>query len=83
MSLPSVTYSCGCVMTGTSVGLNERVCIAHQLAGQEASRLGHPQVGTLHLLLGLLKEGKGEAAKMLRGHGITLRKIRSALEVVR
>lgn len=42
------------------------------LAKMEAKRLNHPAVGTEHLLLGLLKEGDGVAAKTLQSLGINL-----------
>jgi hypothetical protein len=42
------------------------------LAQQEARTLNHNYIGTEHLLLGLLHEGKGAAAKTLEGTGITL-----------
>ena len=42
------------------------------LAQEEARMLNHNYIGTEHLLLGLLHEGKGAAAKTLEGTGITL-----------
>lgn len=42
------------------------------LAQIEAKRLNHPAVGTEHLLLGLLKEGDGVAAKVLQQLGVNL-----------
>jgi len=42
------------------------------LAGVEARRLGHPHVGTEHLLLGLLAEGHNPAARLLHGAGAPL-----------
>ena len=36
------------------------------LAGKEAEALNHPYVGTEHILLGLLREGEGIAARVLR-----------------
>ncbi|ATW27074.1 ATP-dependent Clp protease ATP-binding subunit [Candidatus Formimonas warabiya] len=42
------------------------------LAQMEAKRLRHPAVGTEHLLLGLLKEGEGVAARALQELGINL-----------
>jgi hypothetical protein len=52
-----------------------------QLANQEAQRLNHEYIGTEHILLGLVKEGSGVAATVLRNLDIDLRKIR--LEIVR
>lgn len=40
------------------------------LAQMEAQRLKHSAVGTEHLLLGILKEGEGVAANVLRSFGI-------------
>ncbi len=50
------------------------------LAQQEAARLGHNVVGTEHLLLGLVAEGEGIAAKTLEGMGIGMDKIRHEVE---
>lgn len=49
------------------------------LAGQEADRLNSPFTGTEHLLLGLLMEGKGMAAEVLRSCGLQVDPIRDAL----
>ncbi|QIB27177.1 ATP-dependent Clp protease ATP-binding subunit [Caloranaerobacter azorensis] len=45
-------------------------------AQEEAKQLGHNYVGTEHLLLGLLKEGEGVAAKVLINSGVDLDKVR-------
>lgn len=50
------------------------------LAQEEALRLGHPYVGTEHILLGLIREGQGVAARALAGMGIEADKVRSAVE---
>ena len=50
------------------------------LANQEAQRFNHVYVGTEHILLGLIKEGSGAAAAILRGMGGDLRKIRIEIE---
>ena len=42
------------------------------LAAQEAAKLGHNYVGTEHILLGLLREGEGEAAHVLRDMGVDI-----------
>ena len=42
------------------------------LAQQEARMLGHDWIGTEHLLLGLIREGDGVAAKVLESLGISL-----------
>jgi DNA-directed RNA polymerase subunit RPC12/RpoP len=51
-----------------------------QFAQEEAQRLGHNYIGTEHLLLGLVREGEGVAAKALTELGVDLEKIRRAVE---
>jgi ATP-dependent Clp protease ATP-binding subunit ClpC len=53
-----------------------------QLANQEAHCFNHENIGTEHLLLGLLKEGSGVAAKALKNLNITLNKSRQQVELV-
>jgi ATP-dependent Clp protease ATP-binding subunit ClpC len=50
------------------------------LAKTEAQRLNHEYIGTEHILLGLIHEGSGVAANVLRNMGIDLRRIRSEIE---
>lgn len=52
------------------------------LAQEEAKRLGHDYVGTEHLLLGIIREGGGIAAKVLQGLGIDLARVRTEVERV-
>lgn len=52
------------------------------LAQEEARRLKHPAVGTEHLLLGLLREGEGVAAKALQTLGVNLQKVREDVEKI-
>ena len=47
-----------------------------ELAVEEARSLGHSYVGTEHLLIGLIREGEGVAAKILGRNGVTLEKLR-------
>jgi ATP-dependent Clp protease ATP-binding subunit ClpA len=47
------------------------------LAQEEARLLNHPYIGTEHLLLGLIREGEGVAAKVLRRFGIALPDVRA------
>ena len=47
-----------------------------ELAIEEARKLGHPQVGTEHLLLGLVREGEGIASGVLESLGVSLEKVR-------
>src|SRR2546427_53102 len=51
-----------------------------QLANQEAQRLNHEYIGTEHILLGLVKEGSGVAANVLKNLDVDLRKIRLEVE---
>src|SRR5579863_5929419 len=48
-------------------------------AAEEADRLGHKHIGTEHLLLGLLREEKCSAAKILQERGLKLAQIRDEL----
>ena len=47
------------------------------LAQEEARRLGHNFVGTEQILLGLIREGEGVAARVLENLGIDLTKVRT------
>jgi ATP-dependent Clp protease ATP-binding subunit ClpA len=53
-----------------------------QLANQEAQRFNHEYIGTEHILLGLIKEGAGVAANVLKNLDIDLRKIRLEVEKI-
>jgi ATP-dependent Clp protease ATP-binding subunit ClpC len=50
------------------------------LSQESAMQLGHNYVGTEHLLLGLVKEGSGIAARVLQGQGVTQEKILKEIE---
>ncbi len=52
------------------------------LAQEEAQRFNHNYIGTEHLLLGLVREGDGVAAKVLNNLGVELTKVRSAVEFI-
>ena len=52
------------------------------LAQEEAQRFNHNYIGTEHLLLGLVREGEGIAAKVLSNLGVELNKVRSAVEFI-
>jgi hypothetical protein len=60
----------------------DRARKAMQLANQEAQRLNHEYIGTEHILLGIIKEGSGVAAKVLKNLDIDLRKIRLEVEKI-
>jgi hypothetical protein len=51
-----------------------------QLANEEAQQLSHEYIGTEHILLGLVKEGSGVAANVLKNLDIDLRTIRLEVE---
>jgi ATP-dependent Clp protease ATP-binding subunit ClpA len=51
-----------------------------ELAFEDAQRTGHDYVGTEHLLLGLLLEGHGVAARVLNDMGVTLESARAEIE---
>jgi ATP-dependent Clp protease ATP-binding subunit ClpC len=51
-----------------------------QLANQEAQRFNHEYIGTEHILLGLVKEGSGVAANVLKNLEIDLRRVRLEVE---
>jgi ATP-dependent Clp protease ATP-binding subunit ClpC len=53
-----------------------------QLANQEAQRFNHEYIGTEHILLGLVKEGSGVAANVLKNLDIDLRRIRLEVEKI-
>ncbi|HEY4387741.1 MAG TPA: Clp protease N-terminal domain-containing protein, partial [Ktedonobacteraceae bacterium] len=55
---------------------------ALSLAQEEAQRFQHNYVGTEHLLLGLIREEEGVAAKVLEGLEVALNKVRSAVEFI-
>jgi ATP-dependent Clp protease ATP-binding subunit ClpC len=55
---------------------------ALSLAQEEAHRLKHNYIGTEHLLLGLVHEGKGVAAKVLLKLGVELQTVRNAVEFI-
>jgi ATP-dependent Clp protease ATP-binding subunit ClpC len=50
------------------------------LANQEAQRFNHEYIGTEHVLLGLVKEGSGVGASVLKNLDVDLRKVRIEVE---
>jgi ATP-dependent Clp protease ATP-binding subunit ClpC len=50
------------------------------LANQEAQRFNHDYIGTEHILLGLVKEGSGVGANVLKNLGVDLRRVRREVE---
>jgi len=51
-------------------------------AQEEAQNLNHSYIGTEHILLGLIREEEGVAAKVLTNLGVSLGKVRSAVEYI-
>ncbi len=60
----------------------ERARKVLSLAQEEAQRFNHNYIGTEHLLLGLVREGDGVAAKVLSNLNVELNKVRSAVEFI-
>ncbi|PTQ55934.1 MAG: ATP-dependent Clp protease, ATP-binding subunit ClpC [Candidatus Carbobacillus altaicus] len=60
----------------------ERAQRVLSLAQEEAVRLGHNSIGTEHILLGLIREGEGIAAKALMNLGLSLEKIQEEVETL-
>ena len=52
------------------------------LAQEEARMLGHNYIGTEHILLGLIREGEGVAAKALESLGVSQEAVRQQVEVI-
>ena len=67
----------GSTMQEGDIPLTPRVKKVLQLAAQEARALNYNYIGTEHMLLGLLKEGEGVAAKILRSLDIDLDAVRT------
>ena len=61
---------------------SERARRVLSLAQEEAQRFNHNYIGTEHILLGLVRETDGVAAKVLSGLGVELTKVRSAVEFI-
>src|SRR5213079_1884863 len=60
----------------------ERARKVLQLAQEEAQRFNHNYIGTEHILLGLVREGDGVAARVLNNLGIELHNVRSRVEFI-
>jgi ATP-dependent Clp protease ATP-binding subunit ClpA len=58
------------------IGLTPRAKKVMELAVDEARRLNHHYIGTEHLLLGLIREGEGIAARVLGSLGVSLERAR-------
>src|SRR3979409_44664 len=69
-------------MAGMYERFTDRARKVMQMANQEAQRFNHEYIGTEHILLGLVKEGSGVAANVLKNLDIDLRKIRLEVEKI-
>lgn len=58
------------------IGFTPRAKRVLELAFDEARQLGHTYIGTEHILLGLIREGEGVAAQVLRNMGADLERVR-------
>jgi ATP-dependent Clp protease ATP-binding subunit ClpA len=65
--------------TGPDLPYTSRAKTVLELAMKESRQLGHSYVGSEHLLLGLLSEGKGVAAQVLTNAGLTAVAAREAI----
>lgn len=63
-------------MTIGQIGFTPRAKRVLELAFDEARQLGHTYIGTEHILLGLIREGEGVAARVLRNLNVDLEKVR-------
>jgi len=61
---------------------NDRAKRVLALAQDEAIRLNHNYIGVEHLVLGLVREGEGVAARVLDSLGVELSKVRTAVEFI-
>ena len=61
---------------------SERARRVLTFAQEEAQRFNHHHIGTEHILLGLIREDEGVAAKVLVNLGVGLSKVRSAVEFI-
>jgi ATP-dependent Clp protease ATP-binding subunit ClpC len=69
-------------MAGRFEKFSERARKVLTLAQEEAQRFNHSYIGTEHILLGLVREGEGVAAKVLANLGVELGKVRAAVEFI-
>ena len=60
----------------------ERARRVLSLAQEEAQRFNHNYIGTEHILLGLVRETDGVAARVLSNLGVELQKVRAAVEFI-
>ena len=76
---PKVQYA----DSGAQIYITPRIKRVFDLAKEEAQRLQDSYIGVEHLLLGLVKEGDGGAARLLKQGGVDEEKLYRALQAVR
>ena len=76
---PKVQYA----DSGAQIYITPRIKRVFDLAKEEAQRLQDSYIGVEHLLLGLVKEGDGGAARLLKQRGVDEEKLYRALQAVR
>ncbi|MCH2321773.1 MAG: ATP-dependent Clp protease ATP-binding subunit [SAR202 cluster bacterium] len=69
-------------MTSRFEKFSERARKVLSLAQEEAQRFNHNYISTEHILLGLVRESEGVAAKVLSNLGVELSKVRSSVEFI-
>jgi ATP-dependent Clp protease ATP-binding subunit ClpC len=69
-------------MSGRFEKFSERARRVLTIAQEEARQLNHNYIGTEHILLGLAREEEGVAAKVIINLGVSLNKVRSAVEFI-
>jgi len=69
-------------MTSRFEKFSERARRVLTLAQEEAQNFNHNYIGTEHILLGLVREDEGVAAKVLTNLGVGLNRVRSAVEFI-
>ena len=62
-------------------GFTSKANVALNLAVESAESLGHTYIGSEHLLIGLLREGSGTGASLLKEKGVTASEIEEVLQV--
>ena len=67
-------------MNGMYERFTDRARKVMKLANSEAQRFNHEYIGTEHVLLGLIQEGSGVAANVLKNLGVDLQKVRLEVE---
>src|SRR5437899_8745597 len=75
-AVENMVSSSGGTMTIGEIPFTPRAKRVLELAVDEARSLGHNYVGTEHLLLGLIREGEGVAAKVLLELGVDRKRVR-------